>query len=92
VVHPPALANAGFGGEQVISSSADDHGSGGGDGLTANDVYAPDTGPNRFQYFPVMTAAMLSGGTLTISYNVPSSRTKSASSLAVEFFLADGDG
>jgi CSLREA domain-containing protein len=61
-------------------------------GPTANDPDDADTGPNRLQNFPVMTAAVLSGGTLNITYSVPSSTVNSAYPLAVEFFLADADG
>jgi hypothetical protein len=63
-----------------------------GDGVTANDADDPDTGPNQLQNFPVMTSAVLSGTTLTISYSVSSSIANSAYPLAVEFFRADADG
>jgi len=58
-------------------------------GAAANDENDPDTGANQLQNYPTMTAAVLSGGTLTISYSVPSSTANSAYPLAVEFFLAD---
>jgi hypothetical protein len=60
-------------------------------GLTANDLDDADSGPNRLQNFPEMTAAVLNGGTLTISYSVPSSTTNSTYPLAIEFFLGDTD-
>jgi hypothetical protein len=60
--------------------------------VTANDADDPDTGPNQLQNFPVMTSAILSGTTLTISYSVPSAAANSAYPLAVEFFRADTDG
>jgi CSLREA domain-containing protein len=60
-------------------------------GPTANDPDDADTGPNRLQNFPVMTAAVLSAGMLSITYSVPSSTANSAYPLAVEFFLADAN-
>ncbi len=62
-----------------------------GDNFTANDVDDPDAGPNNLQNFPVITAATLSGGTLTITYAVPSVAPNSDFPIAVEFFRADVD-
>jgi hypothetical protein len=61
-------------------------------GPTANDPEDADTGANNGQNFPEMTAAVLSGQTLSVTYSVPSSTANSAYPLAVEFFLADADG
>ncbi len=63
-----------------------------GDGVTANDADDSDAGPNQLQNFPLIGAAVLSGSTLTVSYQVSSSPSHSAYPLAVEFFLADADG
>jgi hypothetical protein len=62
------------------------------DGATANDAGDPDTGPNQLQNHPEMTAAVLGGTTLTISYSVPSAIANSTYPLSVEFFLADAAG
>jgi CSLREA domain-containing protein len=62
------------------------------DGATANDSDDPDTGPNQLQNYPELTAAVLSGTTLVISYSVPSSTANSAYPLGIEFFLADAAG
>jgi CSLREA domain-containing protein len=61
-------------------------------GPTANDPEDADTGANNGQNFPELASAVLSGGTLNITYSVPSSTANSAYPLAVEFFLADADG
>jgi CSLREA domain-containing protein len=61
-------------------------------GPTANDPEDADTGTNNGQNFPELASAVLSGGTLNITYSVPSSTANSAYPLAVEFFLADADG
>jgi CSLREA domain-containing protein len=61
-------------------------------GPTANDPEDADTGANNGQNFPELASAVLSGGTLSIAYSVPSSTANSAYPLAVEFFLADADG
>ena len=62
----------------------------GGNGVTANDVNDPDTGPNKLQNFPVIQTAVLSGANLNITYAVPSVSPNSAFPLTVEFFIADG--
>jgi CSLREA domain-containing protein len=61
-------------------------------GPTTNDPEDPDTGTNNGQNFPEMASAVLSNGTLSITYSVPSATVNSAYPLAVEFFLADADG
>jgi hypothetical protein len=62
-------------------------------GVAANDPDDADTGPNKLQNFPVMSSAVLSGGTtLTIGYSVPSATVNSLYPLAVEFFVADAAG
>jgi len=61
------------------------------DGVTPNDVGDSDGGPNLQQNFPAMTLAVLSGGTLTIGFTVPSIAPNSIFPLSVEFFLADVD-
>jgi hypothetical protein len=60
--------------------------------VTANDVDDADTGPNQLQNFPEMTAAVLSGGTLTSLLGAVGVAPNSAYPLSVEFFLADVDG
>ncbi|HEX8076608.1 MAG TPA: Calx-beta domain-containing protein, partial [Chthoniobacterales bacterium] len=39
----------------------------GGDGVTADDAKDPDTGPNGLQNFPVITSALVTGSTKTIT-------------------------
>ncbi len=63
-----------------------------GDGLTPNDANDPDAGPNQLQNFPVITAAVLSGTQLNLTYAVPSATANSAYPLTIEFFLADSSG
>jgi uncharacterized delta-60 repeat protein/CSLREA domain-containing protein len=64
----------------------------GNDGATANDPDDPDAGPNQRQNFPEMTAAVLNGESLDITYSVPSAVANSTYPLVVEFFLADAGG
>ncbi|TAG03391.1 MAG: CSLREA domain-containing protein [Betaproteobacteria bacterium] len=58
------------------------------DGVTPNDVGDADTGPNALQNFPEPTLATLSGGSVSITYSVPST----APPLTVEFFTTDSGG
>jgi hypothetical protein len=60
--------------------------------VTPNDPNDADGGANNLQNYPVITTGVLSGGTLTINYSVPSSTSNSAYPLTVEFFRADADG
>ncbi len=60
-----------------------------GDGFTDNDTDDADSGANKFQNFPVIASAILSGSDLTITYSVPSLAPNSTFPLRVEFFIAD---
>ncbi len=61
-----------------------------GDGTTPNDPDDPDSGPNRLQNFPVLTALKVdSAGDLKAAYNVPSVPPNSTFPLRVEFFKSD---
>ena len=61
-------------------------------GTTANDSGDVDNGANFLQNSPVISTATLSGGTLSLTYQVDSSTTRSAYSLTVEFYVSDGNG
>ncbi|AKS40466.1 GEVED domain-containing protein [Wenzhouxiangella marina] len=61
-------------------------------GVNANDVDDADGGPNRRQNFPDISAAILAGPNLELSYSVPSIAPNSAFPIRVEFFIADADG
>jgi hypothetical protein len=65
-------------------------------GVTANDIAGgnedSDVGANNLQNFPLLTAAVLSGDDLDVTYSVPSNVAHSAYPLTVDFFLADGPG
>jgi hypothetical protein len=52
-------------------------------GVTANDACDADTGPNNFQNFPVLTAAPIAGGNVTISGTLNST---ASTTFRVEFF------
>src|SRR5262249_28261556 len=56
-----------------------------GDGPTPNDPGDPDTGPNDFQNFPILTSVASSGGSTTISGTLDSPPGK----YRVEFFAND---
>lgn len=60
-------------------------------GRNANDADDLDYGPNRLQNYPEMSAAVLNGGNLSITYAVPSSVDAAAYPLTVEFFVADAN-
>ncbi|MCM3874812.1 MAG: CSLREA domain-containing protein [Thermoanaerobaculia bacterium] len=53
------------------------------DGVTANDPCDADTGPNNLQNFPVITAAPIAAGTVTISGTLNST---ASTTFRVEFF------
>ncbi len=53
------------------------------DGVTANDSCDADTGPNNLQNFPVITAAPIAGGSVTISGTLNST---ASTTFRVEFF------
>jgi parallel beta-helix repeat protein len=57
----------------------------GDDGVTPNDPEDPDTGPNEFQNFPVLTAVSLSGNTATISGTLNSTPS---STFVIDFFAS----
>ncbi|MEM1179137.1 MAG: DUF11 domain-containing protein, partial [Acidobacteriota bacterium] len=61
-------------------------------GVTANDGNDADFGANRLMNFPVLTAASLSGSTLSVTYRVTSTTGNQTYPLRVEFFYADVDG
>ncbi|PYS82429.1 MAG: hypothetical protein DMF70_08025, partial [Acidobacteria bacterium] len=68
------LADAGVGnairGNSIFSngSTASDLGIDlGGDGITPNDTKDPDSGPNTLQNFPIITSALMTGSTRTIT-------------------------
>jgi hypothetical protein len=62
------------------------------DGTTANDLHDADEGANRLQNHPVLQSAVLSGGTLTVTYTVDTAPANATYPLRVEFFEADADG
>ena len=64
----------------------------GDDGATANDANDFDAGVNNLQNSPVISAAALSGNSLSITYLVDSTAQVSAYNLTIEFFLSDGSG
>lgn len=59
------------------------------DGVTANDPVDPDTGSNNLQNFPVLTSALVSGGTTAVSGSLDS--TPNTSFLIELFANATGD-
>ncbi len=61
-------------------------------GVTPNDPGDPDRGENNLQNFPLLSAATVSGGMLTIQYKVPSTTGNSVYPLRIEFFAADSAG
>jgi hypothetical protein len=65
-------------------------------GPTVNDIPAgsedADAGANNLQNFPNMTAAIINGANLNITYSVPTIVANSEFPLTVEFFLADVSG
>ncbi len=65
----------------------------GNNGVTDNDADTgdDDTGPNKLQNFPVMTAASVAGNSLEVRFIVPSAPANQRYPITVEFFLADGD-
>ncbi len=50
----------------------------GGEGVTANDAHAHDSGPNLWQNFPVVTSAALGNGSLTVGYSLSSAAANGA--------------
>ncbi|HEX8299792.1 MAG TPA: T9SS type A sorting domain-containing protein [Rubricoccaceae bacterium] len=64
-----------------------------GRGLSLNDVHDPDEqGGNRLQNFPVVQAAMVEAGMLTVTYTVDTAPVNATYPIRVEFFRADSDG
>ena len=83
-------------GNQVLGNSIHDNALLGidlaADGVTANDSGDADTGPNDRQNFPVLTSAVLSGGTLTVNGTLSSAPS---TTYRVEVFYnptCDGSG
>ena len=64
------------------------------DGLTANDFIDVDSGTNRLQNSPVISAASIdvATNTLNLTYQVDSLRTASSYSIRIEFFISDDEG
>ncbi len=64
----------------------------GANGFTANDAGDVDEGSNRFQNFPVLQNAALSGTSLQLAYFVNSLPANSDYPIQVDFYVADGNG
>jgi CSLREA domain-containing protein len=60
-------------------------------GRTANDAGDADTGPNRMQNFPEISAFAVNGNQFSVSYLVDSATANSAYPLRVDFYKALGD-
>ena len=58
------------------------------DGVTANDPGDPDTGPNDLLNFPVITSAVESGGTVTVTFDLDTP----AGTYRIEFFSNPSGG
>jgi hypothetical protein len=56
------------------------------DGVTSNEAGDPDTGPNNWQNFPVLTMATSSGGSTTIMGSIDSAVANSTYPITIEFF------
>jgi CSLREA domain-containing protein len=79
------LANSIYGNGDIGIDLDNDGASGTNDGVTANDGGDGDTGPNNLQNYPVLTSAVTSGSTLTITGSFNSSPN---TTYRVEFFAS----
>ncbi len=60
-------------------------------GRTANDAGDADSGPNRMQNFPEISAFAVNGNQFSVSYRVDSATANSVYPLRVDFYKALGD-